>query len=179
MEIQKDLNRKFKIENLVWCRDLDTEKLDVEVSVAVTLDKKRENQIPKDSQYLLFVTASPEGVSNIEEIALGSDKTISLLDKEELEEVKSFVRNHFYKEVVPDILFTIDSNIKKLESSMHGMCEKQLEYLRVRKSLFEQIPKSYSESGDVERNSLEQRLLNVSSQVKTNVRSKDVAERSL
>lgn len=163
----------FEINNLVWSRDLETENLDVEVSVAVTLSDKRMRPIPKDAQYLLFVTVNPDGVSKIEEIALGSDKAVSILRQEELDKVKDYVNQRYYEEIVPGVIFTLNSNVRRLRSMMHDSESKENEsrvaYLKDRLNLFERL----SKSGMEERGSLVHKLEDASLRAKYGAKNKE------
>lgn len=167
----------FEINNLVWCRDLETDNLDVEVSVAVTLNENRLRQIPKDAQYLLFVTVNPDGVSKIEETALGSDKAVSILRQEELDKVKDYVNQRYYEEIVPGVIFTLNSNIRQLRSLTHDSESKENElrifYLKDRLNRFERL----SKSGMEERGSLVHKLEDASSRAKHGAKNKEIAEK--
>lgn len=125
----------FSVDNILWCNDLENDNLDVEVSLAVTVDEERERLIPEESQFLIFVTVNPSGISKIEEIALGSDKKISLLSEKELETAKKYVWDRYYTEIVPEV---IRQTKKELEESENSSITRIVAKRMARKELIKQ-----------------------------------------
>jgi hypothetical protein len=84
---------EMKVNGIIHRRVISTNES--EVALDVSLNCERETKIPEDSSYMVFVNVKDNVPGTLEEIALGSEESISLLSDEEKEACLEYVKNNY------------------------------------------------------------------------------------